>query len=201
MTENTKARLRFAWRAVEALLALGLLAILAELVLVLVNSPTPTPEIRFIRREVSPEAAPEIAVNNAPEKLKAAPEIAVPAKPKDRPAAVGAAAPPPRDRIKVNHPPARPETPPLLDFANLRRVIGLTPARNPSPVSDDTRESQIVVINPIVVPGTNGLPNGGGNTNTPPATNAPGSTTQTNDMKSSGTSTNLIGPTYRLSVP
>lgn len=204
MTENTKARLRFAWRAVEALLALGLLAILAELVLVLVNSPTPTPEIRFIRREVQPEAAPEVAVNNPPEKMQAAPEIAMPAKAKapfDRPAAPGVAAQPERGRVKANNPPARPATPPLLDFTNLRRVIGLTPARNSSPVNDETKATQIVVINPIVAPGTNGLRNGGGSTNTPSSTNTTGSTIQTNDTKTSSTSTNAPGPTYRLSIP
>jgi hypothetical protein len=197
MTKNVKERLRYVWRGVEALIAVALLAVLLELVLVLANSPTPTPEIRFISRGPQRETTLEVTANNAPEKMQPAPEIALAAlKPKARP---NAPAPQPRVPRQANNPPGPPMTPPLLHFENLKRVIGFSP----SPQTSYTEENspKMVIINPVLLVITNSQSSSGGKTNSPGTTNAPSSGNQTNETKNSGSTITNSGPVFRLAVP
>ncbi len=202
MNEIWKKRARMALRGFEILLAVTLLAVLVELVLVMVNAPGPVPEIRFMRRSAPP---PETA---APTHLVAVELPHVPV-------------PPVQEKPVVAAPPVRHPAPPvLLDFENLRRLLGgaKAPAVNqaastggPSAAGGNQGSSspamQLVAVTPMVLLGTNALPV----TNAPPATNnvppaeRPKETNRV-DNTSSNTSTNSVStnnnsPVFRISVP
>ena len=204
MNETWKKRARMALRGFEILLAVMLLAVLIELVLVMVTAPGPVPEIRFIR--VSPPPAEAVdTVALVPAKFPPAPEPAAPVKP-----AVPAAVPPA---------PRRPAPPALLDFENLRRILGVAKApvvNNPGSGGGSDGGTpgagaggQVVALQPLMVPQTNGVPasptppgtNGAPERARPPETNRTDAAAANAGMSTNNVNTNLDSPVFRISVP
>jgi hypothetical protein len=199
MNDTWKTRARMGFRVFEVLLAVALLAVLLELLLVMLNAPGPVPEIRILRSSSAPEVAPAVVL--APAELPPAP---VPV------AVVPPVVPPPAPR--------KPQPPVLLDFENLRRLLGVAKSppsgNNPPNISGGHGEPSggaagsspgypLLVIAPVLIPPTNGVPVT--NAPTPPATNdapvtqRPPETNQTT-VASANTSTNDPN-VFRFSVP
>lgn len=190
-----------AFRGIELLLAFALLAVLIELVLVLVNAPDPVPEIRFIRVQTPPqEAALPNGLKPVEMPVTAAPELAAaPLKP------VAA----PRPVVRKPEPPAPPA---LLDFANLRRLLGGRgggssaggSAGGQGSVANDPAPPPTVVMGPGVIPAPDAPPTSGNPPvpGTPPPAQAP---TNGENPVVSNTSTNNTHlestNTFRISVP
>jgi len=198
MNEIWKRRAKMVLRITEIILGVALLAVLLELVLVLLNPPGPAPEIRFVRSYTPPVAEP----------------ATVPANPPPAPAPIVA------EKPKAQPPPAapRPQAPVLLDFENLRRLLGVAKAPsanngygggnyggNDSAGNGGGNSGNpnitLVTVVPVLVPPDKAPPT---NNPTPPATNnVPTPPTETNRVNNinSNTETNNETPAFRLSVP
>ncbi len=196
MNDTWKKRTRVAFRVFEVILAVALLAVLLELLLVMLNAPGPVPEIRILRSAQALEEMPAVVL--APAELPPAPVQAVAAP----------AVPPPAPR--------RSGPPVLLDFENLRRLLGATktsPGNNvpggggggngaPSGGAGSSPGYPLPVFSPVLIPATNAppAPNATPVTNDTPVAERPPETNQTS-VASSNTNTNNDSPVFRFSVP
>jgi hypothetical protein len=195
MNELWKKRARASLRIFEVLLAVALLAVLIELLLVFRNAPGPLPEIRIIRSQQPPEAASSVVPK--PEALPVPPAAPVPER-------KAAQAPPV---------PRRPEGPVLLDFENLRRLLGITKPATVTVVTyggggdgandfaDGPRTVTVLLIatlNPVIIGPTNAALF----TNSLPTTNG-ASGVISNQVATVAANTRRNGepPVFRLSVP
>jgi len=200
MNEVWKKRAKLVLRGTEIMLGVALLAVLLELVLVMLNSPGPIPEIRFVRSSAPPVAEPAVV----PAPLPPAPAPVIAEKP--------AAQPPPAA--------PRPQAPVLLDFENLRRLLGVAkapPANNGTgggiyggngSAGDGGGQTgspsiAMVTVVPVIVPPDKAPPTN--NPATPSTNDAPSNVTQADTNRvnntNSNTDTNSPAPAFRLSVP
>jgi len=204
MKETWKKRSRAGLRVIEVTVAVALLAILVELVLVLRSSPGPMQEIRIVRVERPAEDVP--------------PAVLVPAEMPPAPDA--------QEKKAAQAPPAprRPVPPALLDFENLRRLLGVA---KPAPIrvspggggsGDDAPSAGgshsmliplVISVSPVImgvtniVTGTNSLP---GTNNVVQATNsapAQGAVVATNQVPKEAVKrgVNNDPQVFRISVP
>lgn len=204
MNETWKKRARAGLRVIEVTIAVALLVVLLELVLVLRSSPGPVQEIRIVRVE-----RPAVEVP---------PTVLVPAEMPPAPVA------PEKKAAQAPPAPRRPAPPALLDFENLRRLLGVA---KPAPVraspggggsGDDVPSAGgyrsapipfVVAVNPVImgttnnVTGTNSIPgtnNAVQTTNSAPAQGAVAATNQVPTEAAKG-SANNDPQVFRISVP